>query len=417
MARPIHLLKAVNVPRLANQDGMHHDGGGLYLRVVLPNQRSWVYRYELNGKARTLGLGSYPAISLAKAREKADAARSLKADGRDPVGERRGQRAAAKAKATKAKTFKQCAEAYIKSRKAGWKNSKHADQWTSTLETYAYPIIGPLAVADVDRPAVLRVIAPIWNEKNETASRLRGRVEAVLDFATVNGYRAGDNPARWKGNLELAGLAKRTKAEHHAALPYAALPAFMTSLREQEGVAARALEFAILTAARTGEIIGAPWSEIDGDVWTVPKERMKKGEREHRVPLSKRALAILQEMRGKSEYLFPGGKPAEPLSNMALTMTLRRMKRDDLTVHGFRSTFRDWCGDETDFPREVAEAALAHAVGDKAEQAYRRGDALAKRRKLMEAWAAYCEQKPIADNVLPMRKAIDHTKSVSTIRP
>lgn len=401
MARPIHALKAVNVPRLAEQDGMHHDGGGLYLRVVLPNQRSWVYRYELNGKARTLGLGSYPAIGLARARERAAEARSLKAEGRDPVDEKHARRAAAKARAAKAKTFEECAEAYIASRKAGWRNSKHAAQWSSTLKTYAYSIIGNTPVSDVDMPAVLRVIAPIWSTKHETASRVRGRIEAVLSYATVQGYRQGDNPARWKGNLELAGLSERPDAEHHAALPYAELPAFMVALREQEGVAARALEFAILTAARTGEIIGATWDEIEGDVWTIPRERMKAS-REHRVPLSARALAILAEMRGKGDFLFPGGKPGKPLSNMALTMTLRRMDRGDITPHGFRSTFRDWCGDHTEFPREVAEAALAHAVGDKAEQAYRRGDALEKRRRLMDAWAAYCEQKPAADNVLPM---------------
>jgi integrase len=349
-------------------------------------------------RARTLGLGSFPAISLARARAKAAEARTLKADGKDPVGERRDRRAAAAVDTAKAKTFKQCAEAYIASRKAGWKNAKHADQWESTLKTYAYPIIGSLAVAAIDRTLVLKVIEAIWNRANETARRLRGRIEAVLDWATVRGYRVGDNPARWKGNLELAGLTKRPDVENHAALPYSEIPAFMVALREQEGIAARALEFAILTAARTSEVIGAPWDEIEGDVWTVPKGRMKGG-REHRVPLSTRALAVLEDMKGKGAHIFPGAKAREPLSNMAMMMTLRRMGRGDLTTHGFRSTFRDWCGDCTEFAREVAEAALAHAVGDKAEQAYRRGDALEKRRKLMEAWAAYCEQADVASNI------------------
>jgi len=330
--------------------------------------------------------------------------------------------------AAKAITFKQCAESYIKTHRAGWRNRKHAAQWEATLATYAEPIIGALPVQAVDTALVMKVLeqevrdaldkptAPLWTARPETASRLRGRMESILDWAKVRGHREGENPARWRGHLDklLPARAKVRKVEHHAALPYDKLPDFTTVLRAQEGIAARALEFAILTAARTGEVIGARWGEIDiGEkLWTAPAMRMKAG-KEHRLPLSARAVAILKEMKplcqdGQNEadaFVFPGGKHGKPLSNMAFLMLLRRMKHDDLTAHGFRSTFRDWAAERTNFPSEVAEMALAHAVGDKVEAAYRRGDMFKRRRRMMTAWATFCAASKQAadDNVTTMR--------------
>jgi integrase len=314
-------------------------------------------------------------------------------------------------------TFRQCAAAYIKAQEVGWRNSKHAAQWTATLTTYAYPIIGDLSVQTIDTGLVMQAIEPIWTTKPETASRVRGRIESILDWATVSEYRTGDNPARWRGHLEhkLSAPSKAKRAvrqsngrgEHHAALPYTVVAAFLVELRRQEGVAARALEFAILTACRTGEVIGARWDEIDNRLWTIPGDRMKAG-KEHRVPLSDAALAILEAMKEQrtGDYVFPGGAAGRPLSNMALLMTLRRMKRDDLTAHGFRSTFSDWCAERTAYPAEVREMALAHAVGDKVEAAYRRGDLFEKRRKVMDDWAKFCAQPAtVGDNVRPIRRA------------
>lgn len=298
-------------------------------------------------------------------------------------------------RASKPQTFQQCAEAYIEGHRASWTNDKHAAQWGSTLKTYAYPAFGSLPVAKIDTGLVLKALEPIWTTKAETASRLRQRIEAILDWAKVRGYREGENPARWKGHLDhsLPARGKVAKVEHHAALAYAEIGAFMIELRKQAGHSARALEFAILTAARSGEVMGATWTEIDltQRVWTIPAERMKAG-KEHRVPLSKSALEILGMLpQGKPvEFVFPGGKAGKPLSSMALLMTLRRMERGDLTAHGFRSTFRDWVAEQTDFPHEVAEIALAHAVNNKVEAAYRRGDLFEKRRQLAEAWGACC---------------------------
>jgi len=288
----------------------------------------------------------------------------------------------------------------LKAHRAGWRNGKHAAQWEATLKTYAEPVIGALPVQAVDTALVLKVLEPIWTAKPETASRLRQRIEKILDFAKVRGYRDGENPARWRGHLDklFPAISKVRTVQHHAALPYEALPAFLATLREQEGMAARALEFAILTAARTGEVIGARWSEIDlkTKVWTVPPERMKAG-KQHRIPLSHRALAILKAAKPTNEttavrqqYVFVGGKPGLPLSNMAFLMLLRRMKRDDLTAHGFRSTFRDWCAEQTNFPSEIAEMSLAHTVGNNVEAAYRRGDMFERRRELIKSWSAFC---------------------------
>lgn len=341
-----------------------------------------------------MGLGSVSTFSLAEARDKALSCRKLCAEGIDPIEAKRAQLDKARLEAARAISFKQCAAAYIEAHKAGWRNAKHAAQWTATLTTYAYPAFGNLPVAAVDTGFVMQAIEPVWVTKPETASRVRGRIESVLDWATTHGYRRGENPARWKGHLSnlLPKRSRIRKVEHHAALPYPQIPAFMVDLASREAVAARALEFAIFTAARTGEVIGARWSEfnLDASEWTVPAERMKGGV-EHRVPLSAPAVALLrllaEDRRG--EFVFPGGRHGRPMSNMSMLMMLRRMGREDLTVHGFRSTFRDWASETTNFSSEVVEMALAHAIESKVEAAYRRGDLFAKRRELMDAWAAW----------------------------
>ncbi|MGA3342807.1 MAG: integrase arm-type DNA-binding domain-containing protein [Methylocella sp.] len=388
-------LTALKVEKV-KKPGLYCDGLGLYLQVRAGGAKSWIFRYRTNGKLRDMGLGSVNAVSLAQSREKAAACRSMRANGIDPIDAKRAERAKSRADATRAMTFEQCAAAYIDAHRAGWKNAKHVAQWTATLATYAYPIFGVQPVAAIDTPMVLRILEPMWTTKTETASRVRGRIESVLDWARVREFRHGENPARWRGHLDHL-LPKRSKVaavKHHAALPYDEVPAFMRSLRAEGGVAARAFEFCILTASRTGEVLGARWAEIDikTKVWTVPPERMK-ARREHRVPLSDQALTILRRMQelSEGEYLFPGGKAKHPLSGMAFLMLLRRLRRDDLTAHGFRSTFRDWAAERTSFPREVADMALAHTVSDKVEAAYRRGDLFEKRRRLAEAWAAYCE--------------------------
>jgi integrase len=370
------------------------DGNGLYLRIGPTGSKSWLLRYMAGRKSHDMGLGSLALVGLREAREHAlQQRRLLRLEGIDPIAKRRAARQAAIIEAASAMTFKSCAEAYIAAHKAGWKNPKHAAQWPSTLQTYVYPIFGDLPVQAVDVGLVTKAIEPIWSTKPETASRVRGRIESVLDWATVRGYREGENPARWRGHLEKLLPARRKVAavEHHAALPYPELPTFMGDLRLREGLAARALEFAILTAARTGEVLGARWSEVDldGRLWTVPANRMKAG-REHRVPLSDAALAILSGLDRTGDLVFPGQRRDRSLSNMALLMLLRRVGRDDLTAHGFRSTFSDWCAEQTNFPSEVREMALAHTVGDKVEAAYRRGDLFEKRRQLAEAWGRYC---------------------------
>jgi integrase len=345
-----------------------------------------------------MGIGSYFDYTLSEARERARQYRKLVKEGVDPIEVRRERRGAALAERAKTVTFREAAEAYIKAHQAGWRNPKHAKQWPSTLGTYVYPVFGSLPVQAVDVGLVMKVLEPIWAAKPETAGRVRGRIESVLDWAAARGYRQGENPARWRGHLEnlLPKKSKIRRVEHHAALAYTELPGFMAELRDQEGVAARALEFAILTAARTGEVIGAKWPEINftDRLWTVPAERMKAG-REHRVPLSDDAIAILEKMQKsrEGEFVFPGGKARRPLSNMAFLMLLRRMGRGDLTAHGFRSTFSDWCAEQTAFPSETRELALAHTVADKVEAAYRRGDMLQKRRDLAAAWARYCSEQ------------------------
>lgn len=395
--------------------GRHADGGGLHLLVKESGARSWVYRFMLNGKSRDVGLGpaaGADAVTLADARDRAAALRLKVKAGIDPIEERDREAAQALAAVQAAKiagiTFKAAAEAYIAANEDGWRNPKHRQQWTNTLATYVYPVIGDLPVAEVDTAHVLAILEPIWKTKAETASRIRGRIETVLDSAKARGQRSGENPARWRGHIALI-LPPRTKLArgHHKAMPYDAVPTFMEQLRTREAMAALALEFTILTAARTGETIGADWSEVDLEhaVWSIPAERMKAG-RPHRVPLSSRAVEILKTVKPlKSRWLFPSDRGGK-LSGMAMSMLLRRMKVD-VTVHGFRSAFRDWSAEATDCAHEVCEMALAHVIGNKAEAAYRRGDLFERRRMLMDEWASYCATpQPDGTTVTPIRAAM-----------
>jgi integrase len=389
-----------------HQPGLYGDGGGLYLNVGPSGAASWLFRFMLNGKAREMGLGPLHTVGLAEARERALAARKLRLDGIDPLETRRAEKkrkaAEAAAEAAALVTFKKAAEGYIAANRAGWRNEKHAWQWTATLEAHVYPVIGEVAVSAVDTGHIAKILEPIWTTKAETAARVRGRIETVLDYAKVHGWRAGENPARWKGHLDnlLPARAKVSKVKHHAALPWGETSAFLAELKKQDGVAALALQFTILTAARTGEVIGARLLEVDMNtaVWTVPAERTKTGI-EHRVPLSDAALAVLRQATKLRQTqvadarLFPGskaGKVSAGLSNMAMLAVLRRIGRDDLTVHGFRSTFRDWASEATRHEHEVVEKALAHTIESKTEAAYRRGDLLEKRRPLMNDWATFC---------------------------
>jgi integrase len=391
-------LTALAVTR-AKAPGLYGDGNGLYLQVSRVGSKSWLLRFRLHGRRRDMGLGALADVSLADARVKAQDARKLIAAGIDPIDARHETRAKIAVERASALTFKAAAESYIEAHAASWRNPKHATQWPNTLRDYVYPVIGKLPVAAVNVGHVIKILEPIWTKKPETASRVRGRVEAVLDWAKARGYRTGENPARWRGHLEnlMPKRGKLQAVKHHPALPYDEAGAFMADLKEQEGTAPLAFRFLILTAARTSEVIGARWSEIDlgKGVWTIPAARIKTG-REHRVPLSAPALVILKalpEARASDKddaFVFPGGRKGKPLSTNALLAVLDRMGRDTITAHGFRSTFRDWCAEQTNYPREVAEAALAHAVGDKVEAAYRRSDLFEKRTQLMKDWATYC---------------------------
>lgn len=408
MARTINKLSPAFVAK-TSKPGRYGDGGGLWLQVSQFDTKAWVFRFMLNGRARQMGLGDINTFSLKEARERARQARQLVADGIDPIEARREQKVANRADDAKRISFMEAAEKYIKAHKAGWRNEKHADQWKNTLDTYAKPVIGDLPVAKVETSHIMKIIEPIWTEKTETASRVRGRIESVLDWAAARKFREGDNPARWRGHLDklLPARSKVTKVRHHPALPYTELQGLMEQLRGMDSVSAKAMEFTILTAARTGETIGATWEEIDfaGKVWTVPPQRMKSG-REHRVPLTDRALAILDKMPRETEggFLFPGARKGRGLSNMAMLELLRGMDgTEGLTVHGFRSTFRDWAAERTNFPRELAEAALAHVLSDKTEAAYQRGDKLEKRRRLMAAWEKFCAEKPATGKLLSMQ--------------
>jgi integrase len=389
MAREIGKLAAVSVNKLPA--GMHGDGGNLWLQVTETGARTWLFRFRHAGKARAMGLGPTHTVSLAEARVKARECRQLLLEGLDPIETRKAKRVGALLAAAKTMTFQQCAEAYIAAHRAGWRNAKHAAEWPSSLEAYAYPMLGALPVQAVDVGLVMKALEPIWTVKTETASRVRGRIEAVLDWAKTRGYRSGgENPARWRGHLENLLPAKRKvrRVEHHASLPYAELASFMVELRQQDSRTARALEFTILTAARAGEVCGATWSEIDADahLWTIPAARMK-AQREHRVPLPEAALAILAGL--EPARVPAAGSRVFQVGGRRLLELLTRL-RPGITVHGFRSTFADWGAEQTAFPSEVREMALAHAVGSTVEAAYRRSDLFAKRRQLAEAWAAFC---------------------------
>jgi integrase len=390
---------ALTVKQVAalKEPGRYLDERGLYLQVTKAGVRSWLLRYERGGREHAMGLGPVGDFSLDEARERARKARQLLKDGIDPLDARKAERARQATEAALAAaanvTFRECAEQYYRFHSRKWASVKHAAQFLSTLRMYAYPTLGTLPVAAIDKALVLKAIEPIWFARTETASRVRGRIEAVLDFAKTRGYRTGDNPARWGGNLVHALPARGmiAKVTHHAALPFAELPSFMAELAAREGVAARALEFTILAASRTAETIGAKWSEIDlaERLWVIPASRMK-AKKEHRVPLSDRALAILKEIPREGDFVFPGGRKGMPISNMAMAQLLKRMGRFDIVVHGFRSSFRDWAAERTGYPNYVVEKALAHVVADKVEAAYRRGDLFNKRRMLMQAWAAFC---------------------------
>lgn len=397
MARHIDRLSAILVKSLSSQ-GYYADGNGLLLQVSPSGSKSWIFRFSKDGKRREMGLGPLHTVSLAMAREKALACRRLLDAGIDPIVDRNVARTSEALSRARAKTFDQCAAAYINAHRGTWKSSKHAAQWESTLATYASPVFGAAPVADVDTELVMNVLRPIWGVKTETAVRLRGRIESLLDWATVSKYRQGENPARWRGHLEnlLGNPHKIAPVRNRPALPWLELPDFMAELVEREGVAVQALRFVILTAARSGEVRGATWPEIDlsANLWTVPAARMKAG-KEHRVPLSDAAIQLLRALPCDESFVFPGQRRATQLSDMSLTAVLRRMGRDDITVHGFRSTFRDWCAEAAgnSYSREVCEHALAHSLPDKVEAAYRRGDLLEKRIELMRAWGNYCMSK------------------------
>jgi integrase len=388
VARKIARLTALAVRR-AKERGLYADGGGLYLQIDRDGNRSWIFRYGPQGR-RNHGLGALHSVTLAEAREKARNCRKLLLEGLDPIAEKRARKAAARLEAAKSITFVTAAERYINDHHAAWKNEKNRTQWRNTLRDYAYPIIGKLPVAAIDTALVLQILQPIWTTKTETAARVRMRIERILSWATAQGFRGDDvpNPARWPQHLDnlLPQQTKVAPVRHHAALPYADVPAFITEMHERDGVAAEALEFLILTATRTSEVIGAEHREFDlkAKVWTIPARRMK-GAVEFRVPLSQRAIAILKQQPRDGERVFP-------LSNMAFLQLLKRMDRD-VTAHGFRSSFRDWCAETHDAARDVAEMSLAHAISDKTEAAYRRGDLFEKRRELMDDWAAFCAGK------------------------
>jgi integrase len=431
--------------------GMHLDGRGgggvpgLYLQCRTTNDgksksKSWLLRYEMHGRERWMGLGSESKVSLEQARDRAREAHKQLYDGIDPIDDRRTtrerQRTEALDKIARTRTFEEAAERYYEFHSKKWHNAKHSAQFLSSLKAYAYPTIGKTAVGSVNREMVLRILEPIWSTKNETASRVRSRIENVLDYAKTQGWRSGENPAAWSGNLKhaLAAPGQIKDVENQPALPWDELPAFMVELRKRHGVAARGLELTILCASRTGEIIGARWDEFDFDkrVWTVPAERMgkqkkKKGKKKpHEVPLSDRAVAILEDLPREGDFVFPGGVAGQAISNMAMAAVIKRMNKENdkaglskwidpklnraIVPHGFRSTFRDWAAETTNYPNHVVEKALAHVIGDKVEAAYRRGGLIAKRKQLMDTWAKYCASPPRSkessksENVVPMRR-------------
>jgi integrase len=406
MARLLYRLTERTVRNL-DAPGYHPDGGGLYLQISKSKTKSWIFRFTMNGKTRDMGLGSAAFVSLADARARASEARALVAVGVDPIAHGAGLSRSPEPAAPPARTFRDFADDYVKARLVEWKNEKHGAQWSATLEQYAYPVIGDMGLDAIDTPDVLRVLEPIWAEKSETASRLRGRIERILAAASVRGLRPATNPARWAGHLREALPPKRS-AVPFAALPYAEIPSFMAKLRARNGIGPRALEFTILTASRSGESRGARWTEFDlaERLWTVPAERMKAG-RPHVVPMSERSLEILDEMKPLRDldggFVFPGMKPGRPLSDMTLTALLRSMGYV-ITAHGFRAAFKTWAEEKSTAANVVIEAALAHIAGDKVERTYMRGSWLEKRAALADDWSAYCSSAP-AVNVVPLQRA------------
>ena len=398
-------LTAVRV-RALSRPGRYGDGGGLYLQVGRTGGKAWLYRFMLHGRAREMGLGAAGqdggGVTLAEAREKAASCRKLAREGVDPLEHRLQARAAVRAAQASAgaRTFEAVAEMYIAAHQDGWRNAKYRTQWRTSLRADVFPVLGRMPVSSIDTGAVMGVLEPVWRVKPEAASRHRSRIEAVLDYAAARGWRSGENPARWRGHLSklLPARERLAKLKHHAALPWPEVGAFMRKLRDDRAGAARALEFIVLTAARSGEVLLMRWPEVDlgTAIWTVPAERMK-GSRAHRVPLSRDAARLLHEMsdlrESRAGLVFPGQKPGKPFSQTSLHLVLRRLGRSELTVHGFRSTFRDWCGEHTNYPREVAEAALAHINADKTEAAYARGDLFAKRARMMEDWSRFCARR------------------------
>jgi len=397
----IHRLSAVTIKTLKpgknGKKALYADGGGLWLQVT-PGadspSRSWLFRYTIAKVERAMGLGPLDLVSLAQAREKAAECRKMKYEGIDPLDRRDASKASAASQKAKLMTFDQCAAAFIKSHAPGWRSAKSEEQWTNSLAAYASPAFGAISVKDIDTALVMQALEPIWASKSETANRVRGRIESILDWAKARGYRDGENPARQRGHVDhlLPARSKMAAVEHHESLPYKDLPAFMVELRQREGVVQRALEFTILTATRTGEVIGAKWSEIDlgNKVWTIPADRMKEGA-EHRVPLVPTAMAVLEQMGAihRSEYVFPGNNGRPNLSDSSMLKMLRRMGRSE-TVHGYRATFGTWAEECTDYPDGVREAAIAHKYKSETTAAYQRSDLFDKRRLLMTAWAEYC---------------------------
>lgn len=409
MARPINKLSARFVATVSDK-GRYADGLGLYLQVGDSANKAWIYRFKRLGKERQMGLGPVHSTTLSEARIKAAECRKLLLEGLDPIDMRRRERTNLRAETLKVHTFKECAEAVLRAKGAEWNNAKHAQQWPSTLKRYVYPVFGGLAVNDIDTGMVLQVLEPIWNEKPETARRVRGRIETVLDWAKARGWREGENPAAWRGHLDklLASRSRTQTIRHHSALPYVEIGSFVQSLRQSDTVSAACLEFLILTAARTSEVTNMKWDELDPDnkIWIIPASRMKAN-KEHRVPLLADASIILERMRAgrTSDYVFTGQRSNIPISNGTLPALLRRMNQPDITVHGFRSTFRDWGAEQTAYPNEVLEMALAHSVGSKVEAAYRRGDLFEKRRRLMNDWATYCSSFQKGGTVVTIRGA------------
>lgn len=410
MARGINRLTGADLRR--SKPGRYLDGGGLYLQVKVAKDgsinRSWLFRFAINGRDRWMGLGSLNTVSLAEARERARPCRLMVLDSSDPIDARRERRAKEAAASKRMMTFDECATAYIAAKRNEWRSQHHAATWPRTIRKYASPTIGKLPVDAIDTPLVMKVLQPLWGRIPETANRLRGRVEMILDWATVSGFRRGENPARWKGHLEhlLATPRKVKPKEHMAAMSYVGVPTFMARLRAELGPSARAFEFLVLTGARAGEVRGAPWSEVNLDhaVWEIPGRRMKGG-RAHRVPLSARCVELLRGLPRQSEFVFPG-RDGGLMADSNLAYLLRKLGHGDLTTHGFRTSFRTWAAEQTSFPHEIAELALAHTVGDAVVRAYKRTDLFDRRRRLMDAWAAYCS-KPVGTGatVTPLRNA------------